>query len=205
MLPITSSPQKIGGSEPVPPSPNGSAAFSNSLTTPGVPNISSMDGSIDEINYTAEEEVQWEDDDSSDGEDDTSIQYSDVGTGAPVKKSHKRRIVGSTIGAIKKVGNAGAKVAKAGAKGSVKAGVAVTKAGVGVTKGGAVMGKKVVVSSVKASVKVGKGTVSAGVSAGKAIIASRSKNPPAREPKAKHQSTRLQMERDLHVAVNKTV
>lgn len=170
-----------------------------------------MDGSFDELNY-GEEEVQWEDDDSDDDEDDDTEapsirEYSELSS-APAKKS-KRRIVGSTIGAIGKVATAGAKVAKAGAKAGVKAGVGVTKGGVYVTKASAATGKKVVVSSVKTSVKIGKGTVSAGVSAGKAIIGStsRSKNPPAKEPKSKSvkSATKWRRERDLHVAVNKTV
>jgi hypothetical protein len=163
-----------------------------------------MDGSFDDLGGD-EGSGLWE----SDEDDETegpSVLDNDSSAG-PVNKK-KRRIVGSTIGAIGKVATAGAKVAKAGAKGSVKAGVAVTKAGVGVTKGGASMGKKVVVSSVKTSVKIGKGTVSAGVSAGKAIIGStsRSKNPPGREPKSKAgKETKWRRERDLHVAVNKTV
>ncbi|CAB9508403.1 expressed unknown protein [Seminavis robusta] len=186
-----------GGSSP-------SAAFISSVNSrTGPPNLA-MDGSFEDLNGE-EGSQQWESDD-----DDTEGP-SVLDDSGPTKKS-KRRIVGSTIGAIGKVAKAGAtagaKVAKAGAKGSVKAGVAVTKAGVGVTKGGASMGKKVVVSSVKTSVKIGKGTVSAGVSAGKAIISStsRSKNPPGRQPKSKAgQQAKWRRERDLHVAVNKTV
>jgi hypothetical protein len=187
-----------GGSSP-------SAALTSSLTT-RLPNISSMDGSFDDLGGD-EGSGQWESDEDDETEGPSALD-NDSSAGPTKKKENKRRIVGSTIGAIGKVATAGAKVAKAGAKGSVKAGVAVTKAGVGVTKGGASMGKKVVVSSVKTSVKIGKGTVSAGVSAGKAIIGStsRSKNPPGREPKSKAgKETKWRRERDLHVAVNKTV
>jgi hypothetical protein len=200
------------------PSPTGSAQ--QNVSTSGLPHINSMQDSFDEYNTehegTNREEFdpqQWEAEsvDEDETDDLSGIEYADLSTAGTSgsKKSGKRRIVGSTIGAIGKVATASAKVAKAGAKGSVKAGVAVTKAGVGVTKAGAATGKKVVVSSVKTSVKIGKGTVSAGVSAGKAIIGStsRSKNPPAKEPKTKyvHSSTKLRRERDLHVAVNKTV
>ena len=196
------------GKSATPPPPG--MASSNSSRV--LPHVSSLDASFDELNYP-EEEAPWDQD--SDDEDDTCTGAGNLDSSGPTKKS-KRRIVGSTVGAIGKVARGGAKVArggakiaKAGAKASVKAGVGVTKAGVGVTKAGAATGKKVVVSSVKASVKVGKGTVSAGVSAGKAIIGStsRSKNPPAREPKSKTvgSAKTWRKERDLHVAVNKTV
>lgn len=137
------------------------------------------------------------------------------------KKSAKRRIMGSTIG---KVG----KVAKGGAKVGAKVGIGVAKAGVAVTKKGVGTGKKVVVTTAKTGVKIGKGTVSVGVSAGKKIGkgavsvgvsagkkvvgGSKSKNPPAKEPKylkgnvnTKTTTTNWKRERDLHAAVNKTV
>lgn len=201
------------------------SSSSDGLATPGKASLNStatakvisasnsmvMDNSFDDLNDVDEDPLS----EDSDSDDDDTAGGGNLDSSGPTKKS-KRRIVGSTIGAIGKVARGGAKVTKAGAKAGVKAGVAVTKAGVGVTKAGAATGKKVVVSSVKASVKVGKGTVrvgkgtvSAGVSAGKAIIGStsRSKNPPAREPRSKTVgSAKLwKKERSLHVAVNKTV
>lgn len=226
--------KKKGPPTPVSPQKMASGSSADGMATPGksvtmapvgltssassraLPHASSLDASFDDLNHS-DDEAPW--DQESDDEDDTVTGVGQLDSSGPTKKS-KRRIVGSTIGAIGKVARGGAKVAKAGARGgakvakagakiSVKAGVGVTKAGVGVTKAGAATGKKVVVSSVKASVKVGKGTVSAGVSAGKAIIGStsRSKNPPAREPKSKSvgSAKTWRKERNLHVAVNKTV
>ena len=160
----------------------------------------SMDGSFDDNGSAWEQDSDEADGEETEGQS-TVIEYPEI-SGAPAKKT-KRRIVGSTIGALGKVG---AKVAKAGAKAGVKAGGAVAKGSVAVTKASAAGSKKVVVSSVKTSVKIGKGTVNAGVSAGKAIIGSTSRNkaPPAREPKSKATaSTRWRKDKDLHVAVNK--
>lgn len=183
------------------------AALSMSVSSRGkegqsLPNMSSMDGSFDDLGPNENGSAWDEGSDDADGEEtegqSTIIEYSEI-SGAPVKKT-KRRIVGSTIGAIGKVG---AKVAKAGAKAGVKAGGAVAKGSVAVTKASAAGSKKVVVSSVKASVKVGKGTVTAG----KAIIGGtgRNKAPPAREPKSKatQSVTRWRKDKDLHVGVKK--
>lgn len=173
------------------------------VSSRGAPNLANMDGSFDDLGADNISTYDQESDDE-DETDGPLIEYSEL-SGAPVNKKQKRRIVGSTIGAIGKVARGGAKVAKAGAKASVKAGGAVTKAGVGVTKATAAGSKKVVVSSVKTSVKIGKGTVSAGVSAGKAIVgaASRNKAPPAREPKSKAGNARWKRDRDLHMAMTK--
>ena len=177
------------------------AAVAVSISSRGAPNL---DGSFDDLG--ADNASAYDQD--SDDDDETEgppFGYSEL-SGVPVNnKKQKRRIVGSTIGAIGKVATAGAKVAKAGAKASVKAGGVVTKAGVGVTKATAAGSKKVVVSSVKTSVKIGKGTVSAGVSAGKAIIGSTSRNkaPPAYEPKSKSVNPLRRRDRDLHMGVSK--
>lgn len=145
--------------------------------------------------------------DEEDVDESVGLEASDFAvTGLPVKKSKRRRVTGA-IGKVatagKKVAKAGAKAGVMGAKAGVKAGVGVTKAGIGVTKAGAAAGKKVV----KTGVKLGKGTVTTSVSAGKAIIGStsRSKNPPAREPKSKTSTKQWRKERELHVAVNQAV
>ena len=192
------SPQKINSAsspEGMPTRLSVTAQSSKALNS-----AASMDASLDGF---PDEEGSIEYDEESDDDDEAFAGLENVDQPGRSKKKNLH-VARKTIGAIGKVARGGAKVAKAGAKGGVKAGVTVAKAGVGVTKAGAAAGKKVAVSSVKASVKVGKGTVSAG----KAIIGStsRSKNPPAREPKSKTVGSAKvwRKERDLYLAVNKT-